>query len=100
MHKLILLLVACVCLVGCSSREAVQVIDPSGQPIAGANVVAVSLSMNAGPIATDAQGKAELPANVQGTRWIEVSKNGFETTRVDVPKAWPARITLKPLATK
>ncbi len=81
---------------GCVDRRVVQVVDAAGKPVAGAMVEAVSLSMNTGPNTTDATGEAELPSNVQGARWIAVSKAGFERACVDVPKQWPLRVTLKP----
>ncbi len=83
-------------LFGCAKQEVVKVTDATGQPIAGANVEAVSPSMNAGPNVTDANGEAPLPSNVQGTKWVAVSKTGFERTQVDIPKQWPLRVTLKP----
>ena len=81
---------------GCEKREVVKVTDPAGNPIAGANVEAVSPSMNAGPSVTDANGEAPLPANAQDAKWVAVSKPGFERTQVDVPKKWPLRVRLKP----
>lgn len=88
---------AAVMAVGCASRETVRVVNGSGQPIVGANVEAVSPSMNAGPNVTDANGEAPLPSNVQGARWVAVSKPGFERTQVDVPKQWPLRVVLRPV---
>ena len=81
---------------GCAKREVVKVTDPAGQPVAGANVEAVSPSMNAGPNVTDTKGEALLPSNPQGAQWVVVSKPGFERTQVDVPKQWPLRVMLKP----
>jgi hypothetical protein len=81
---------------GCSKRETVKVTDPAGNPVAGANVEAVSPSTNTGPSVTDANGEALLPTNAQGAKWVAVSKPGFKRTQVGVPKQWPLRVTLEP----
>jgi beta-lactamase regulating signal transducer with metallopeptidase domain len=73
----------------------IVVTDESGKAIEGADVYAVSLSMNAGPAKTDTNGKATLPANIQGTKWVDVSKAGFESTQIDVPQKWPLKVILK-----
>src|SRR5262249_16861780 len=79
---------------GCSPREMVKVTDPAGSPVAGAEVEAIPPSTNTGPQVTDAKGEALIPS--KGTKWVAVSKPGFERTQVDVPKRWPLRVTLKP----
>ena len=77
------------------NEQEVIVVDGSGTAVAGANVVSVSLSMNTLPAQTDDQGKAKVPYNIQGTKCIIVSKPGYESLHVDVPKQWPLRVTLK-----
>jgi hypothetical protein len=84
-------------LLGCASPHIFHVTDIAGDPLPGAGVTSVSLSMAAGPNFTDAMGNAALPSNVQGGRWIEVSKSGFQPVCLDVPATWPIRITLRPL---
>lgn len=54
----------------------VRVIDSQGNPVAGAEVRAVSFSMNTGPAITNADGWSSLPTNIQGTRWIEIRYQG------------------------
>lgn len=83
-------------LVGCSARHNVVVVDPTGAPIAGANVEGVSPSMNGSPIATDAKGVAAVRDNVQEVQWVKVSKPGYDATQVAVPDQWPLRVTLQP----
>ena len=82
---------------GCSPREMVKVTDPAGNPVAGANVEAIPSSTNTGPHVTNARGEALIPS--KGTKFVAVSKPGFERTQVDVPKKWPLRVTLKPTTT-
>src|SRR5689334_21206288 len=82
----------------CAERQIVKVSDSAGQSVQGARVQAVSLSLNSTPNITDAQGEATVPSMVQGAKWISVSKAGFETIQVDMPKQWPLRVTLKPQA--
>ena len=81
---------------GCSSPPLVEVVDPSGKPIEGANVQAVSLSINSLPNATNKKGEALLPANIQGAKWVLVTKPGYEPKERELPMAWPLRITLTP----
>ena len=83
-------------LVGCSSPKVV-VTDVTGKPIPQALIYSISLSMNIGPATTNAKGEARVPSNIQGTRWIDVSKKGYRSLRVDVPKSWPFHITLEEL---
>ncbi len=83
-------------LVGCASPKVV-VTDVTGKPIPQALIYSISLSMNIGPAKTNARGEARVPSNIQGTRWIDVSKKGYRSLRVDVPKSWPFHITLEEL---
>jgi hypothetical protein len=92
-RRSIALLLSIAVLAGCSS--IVHVVDARGAPVEGAEVYAVSLSMNTGPNLTDAEGEASLPDNIQGTKWVEVRKPGFKTAHVDVPAEWPLRVTLQ-----
>lgn len=72
-------------LLGCASPKVV-VTDVMGKPIPQALIYSISLSMNIGPAKTNARGEARVPSNIQGTRWIDVSKKGYRSVRVDVPK--------------
>lgn len=81
---------------GCQSHTVVLVTDHSGKPLVGAQVVAVSPSMNTGPNFTDSDGRATVPSNVQGIQWLDISKDGFRPERLDVPSRWPLHVTLQP----
>jgi hypothetical protein len=85
---------AIVALCRCGAAQVVIVTDDNGAPVAGAQVDAVSLSINMHARLTDGDGKAALPSNPQGTRWIQVSKSGFVPEQVDLPEQWPAHVTL------
>jgi hypothetical protein len=76
---------------GCSQ---VHVIDAAGTPIPQAEVWSQSLSMDIGPNLTDAHGDAEVPSNIQGTKWIRVARTGYASAIVAVPAAYPLTITL------
>ena len=92
--SVLILLAAVVGLAGCSGL--VQVVDPDGRPVAGAEVTAVSLSMTAGPNITDGQGEAYLPGNIQDVQWVQVAKPWHRTVQVDLPETWPLRVMLVP----
>jgi hypothetical protein len=83
-------------LTGCTSRKVVHVVDSNGAPIQGAKVEAVSPSINSAPNLTNAGGDALLPSNIQGAKWVGVSKTGYEAIQVSLPSQWPLQITLKP----
>ena len=83
-------------LVGCASPKVV-VTDVLGNPIPEALIYSVSLSIEVGPAKTDARGEARVPSNIQGTHWVDVSKNGYRSVRVEVPSSWPLTITLEEL---
>ena len=96
MRILILVLVA-LAAIGCG-KGRVQVVGPGGRPIQGADVVASSLSMTGDVVTTDAKGEAEIPLSFgpQQTKWVNVSKPGFESEHVEVPAKWPLKVTLQP----
>lgn len=96
MRRPLFLLVAPLLLIGCTGQ--VQVVDPAGKPVQGADVVAVALSIS-GPVGTtDTNGKATVPLNCggQNTKWVAVSKEGFERVQEPVPAKWPLKVTLHP----
>jgi hypothetical protein len=71
--------------------------DVQGNPIPGALIYSVSLSMDIGPAKTNARREARVPSHIQGTHWVDVSKNGYRSVRVEVPCSWPLMITLEEL---
>jgi hypothetical protein len=83
-------------LVGCASPKVV-VKDVLGNPIPEVLIYSVSLSIDVGPAKTDARGEARVPSNIQGTHWVDVSKPGYSSVRVEVPSSWPLTITLEEL---
>ena len=83
-------------LVACASPKVV-VTDVQGNPLPEALIYSVSLSMDVGPAKTNARGEARVPSNIQGTHWVDVSKNGYRSARVEVPSSWPLMITLEEL---
>ena len=94
-YRYFTLLIFIVVCVGCNSYKVVKVYDDDGKPIAGAEVEAVSLSINSAPNLTDDEGKTTLPFNIQGTKWVQVSKSGYRFAQVGVPERWPLIITLE-----
>ena len=90
----ILGLICAVLLTGCS-KSTVVVVDISGKPISGAQVTGTSLSMSTSKVITNAKGKANVPSNIQGIKWVQVEKVGFKSTLVAIPTTWPLKITLK-----
>jgi hypothetical protein len=85
---------------GCDNSGIVDVVDPAGNPVAGASVTPVTASMNGNAVTADGKGEALIPTSmgVQATHWVSVSKAGFTAVQVPVPKAWPLRVTLAPAA--
>ena len=83
-------------LLGCASPKVV-VMDALGNPIPEALIYSVSLSFDVGPAKTDARGEARVPSNIQGTHWVDVSKPGYRSVRVEVPSSWPLTIILEEL---
>jgi len=84
-------------LAGCAER--VQVVDPVGKPVQGAQVAPVSLSMNGAAETTDAKGEASVALSVGGqeTKWVSVSKAGFVSQQVGVTGTWPLKVVLQPV---
>ena len=79
---------------GCST-ERVIVVDGNGSPIQDAEIYAASLSMNTGPAKTNAKGRATVPSNIQGAKWVSVKKNGYQDVQLPIPAKWPLKIILK-----
>jgi uncharacterized protein YcfL len=98
MRSIVILTVslATILLSGCSIDRVVRVVDVSGKPVSGAHVQAVSLSINSHPNSTDDNGRTLLPSNIQGTKWVVVSKAGYQSIQIEIPQTWPLSITLYP----
>ena len=96
MRLLLTALIGLTLLGGC--RERVQVVDPAGRPVEGARVAPVTLSMNGAAEMTDARGEATvlLKIGLQDTKWVNVSKQGFEPQQVNVPAQWPLKVVMRP----
>ena len=80
---------------GCSG-VTVQVIDPTGAPVAGAEVqCCMTHSLAVGPLITDSRGIVRID---WGTRvqWIVVTKPGHEPARCDVGRSRRLKVTLTP----
>ncbi len=86
---------ACLLSLGCSSD--VRVVDQNGNPVEGAVVEPVSLSMNGPEILTDADGAVSLPLTVQEWKWVHVSKGGYRrVSDVMLGGSRPVRVVLRP----
>jgi hypothetical protein len=93
--RLLIVVIVSLCVVGCGNGR-VRVVDPQNVPIRGARVAPVSLSISGGPKTTNARGEASIPLNIgQDTKWIDVSKPGFQSVQVDIPSKWPLTVILQ-----
>ena len=63
-------------LAGCAKPDVI-VLDTTGNPVPGANVVGTSLSISGQATFTDKWGKAQIPKAVQETKWISIYKHGY-----------------------
>jgi hypothetical protein len=79
----------------CSGR--VLVVDMAGNPIEGAQLTPQTLSMGGAAVSTNHRGEASVPLRIwpQDTRWVNVSKQGFQWQQVKVPAKWPLKVILK-----
>jgi hypothetical protein len=88
---------------GCSQNSSgkVIVIDHAGNPIQGAAVSAVSLSINGAASPTDSRGVAIVPLNLglQQTVWVDVAKAGYDPVQCAAPAQWPLRVRMAPTGT-
>lgn len=99
MRKIVIvtaILVFTVCfMTGCRTPDLV-VAGADGKPIEGAILMGTSLSISGQTTKTDGNGCAAIPWAVQETKWISVSKPGYETVgNIDVKQKKPIRILLK-----
>lgn len=82
------------CVTPSSRMPDVLVQDSWGQPLAGARIVAHSLSM--GLITyTDARGRARIPSTLQATLWITVSHAGYQSQWIELDGRNPLVVVLK-----
>ena len=78
------------------STAEVIVVDEFGNPIFGAEVVPVSLSINYTPVFTDHDGSTRLPWVLQSIKWISVKKAGFQQyASVDIEQRHRIVVILK-----
>jgi hypothetical protein len=95
MKLLRLLSIVSFCLLGGCEEENITVVDATGTPIDNAKVYAQSMSMTLDPVLTNTKGETTLPFNIQGTKWISVEKDGFQSAQIAVPETWPVQIVLE-----
>ena len=79
------------------AKPNVIVVDSKGNPIKGASVEPITLSMNLASKLTDEDGKVEITKGaIQKTEWISVTKAGYASSghiKFDQPK--PIKVILK-----
>jgi len=73
----------------------VVVKDLSGAPIEGAKIVAHSLSMSGLTTYTDSRGQARVPSSIQATKWITVSKAGYQSRWMELDATNPMVVVLE-----
>ena len=79
------------------AKPNVIVVDSQGNPIKGASVEPITLSMNLASKLTDNDGKVEITKGaIQKTEWISVTKTGYASSghiKFNQPK--PIKVILK-----
>ena len=91
----LILAAATLSLGGCIESRTIYVTDGSGNPIAGAAVRPIALSISGEITYTDQNGRATLQAIGQRTQRIAVSKDGYESADVPVAESGRTHISLK-----
>jgi hypothetical protein len=81
------------CVTPSSRMPDVLVQDSWGQPLAGARIVAHSLSMSALAY-TNARGRARIPSTIQATLWITVSHAGYQSRWIELDGRNPQVVVL------
>lgn len=81
----------------CSNAKVadVVVVDESGNPISGATIEPVSMSINYPKVMTYESGDAWIGEKVQNVKWLKVSKKGYESAKVDFKGPKPVRVVLE-----
>ena len=86
-------------LVACAKPNVI-VVDSKGNPIKGASVEPITLSMNLPAKLTDKDGKIEITKGaIQKTEWISVTKAGYVSSghiKFDQPKPIKVTLTFEP----
>ena len=87
-------LLAITLLVGCTGPDVI-VTDQDGKPVEGAKITGASLSISGQFTKTNSKGGAQIPKAVQQTKWITVSKAGYEDVQfIDVSQPKPICVKL------
>ena len=91
--SLTLLLLSCQSIFG---NPSVLILDEAGDPIEGASVTPISLSINYIPQKTDEKGQVTIPSRLQKVKWITVDKIGYEPSGyIDFSGKKPLKVLLK-----
>jgi hypothetical protein len=91
---LLFLLSGAGCVTPSSRMPDVLVQDSWGQPLAGARIVAHSLSISGLTAYTDARGRARIPSTIQATLWITVSHAGYQSKWIELDGSNPQVVVL------
>jgi hypothetical protein len=76
------------------AKEVIIVTDVDGSPIAGAEVVPMSYSINMKSVFTNSSGEAFLKSNIQGLKWVNIEKRGYEASHIQITGEWPLYVQL------
>ncbi len=80
----------------CKDSLGLTIIDESSRPISGANVVVQGMSIQGRTNSTSEDGKVMVNKNeIIGSKWVMVSKEGYENQLLDLKKQWPVVVVLK-----
>lgn len=77
-----------------TAKEVIIVTDVNGLPISGAEVIAMSYSINMKSIVTNSQGEAVLKKSLQALKWVTIEKKEYETSHVQITGEWPLYVQL------
>ena len=77
-----------------TAKEVIIVTDVNGLPIAGAEVIAMSYSINMKSVFTNSEGEAVLKSNIQSVKWVNVEKKEYETSHTQITGEWPLYVQL------
>ena len=83
-------------LVACAKPNVI-VVDAKGNPVKGASVEPITLSMNLAPKLTDKDGKVQITKGaIQKTEWISVTKSGYvHSGHINFNQPKPIKVVLK-----
>ena len=80
-----------------TANSVIIVTDVNDVPIAGAEVTAMSYSINMKSIFTNSLGEAVLQSNIQKLKWVYIVKKEYQTSHVQITGDWPLYVQLKML---